>query len=78
MRRALLSGVLIALTAGLAAAEPEIVDLDAEPGRSWLREDHYGVFRGSARVGWLRRARAREDLAGVQARHFTYPFVVAV
>lgn len=59
-------GAALLLAAALAPAlpaaraeDPEVVDLDAEPGSRWLGERFYGVFRGDARVGWLRRDLAR-------------------
>ncbi len=46
------------LVAGAYAGE-QSVDMDAAPASSWLRTDHYGVFRGEARVGWVRRTLER-------------------
>jgi len=44
---------------GIASAG-DIVDLESETAQRWLGDRYYGVFRGEARVGWLRRSLLRE------------------
>ena len=44
---------------GVASAG-DIVDLESETAQRWLGDRYYGVFRGEARVGWLRRSLLRD------------------
>ncbi len=57
-----------ALTAGggavAAGEEPPVVDIESAPASSWLGEHYYGVFRGDAHVGWLRRSLERVERDG--------------
>lgn len=57
IRAAVAAGAVLAASAAIAAAPA--VDLEDAAKRGWLRTDHYGVFCGDVRVGWMRRALVR-------------------
>ena len=44
-----------------AAKDSRVVDFDSEPASHWLGTRYYGVYRGDARVGWLRRSLERVE-----------------
>ena len=66
LRSALLASAIV-FAVGVSAHAADPVDLDSAPGSAWVGEQHYGIFRGEKRIGWMMRSLSRMERQGVAA-----------